>query len=94
MGGTTSALQTVQAKVGQMREAQEKPMSKDSASADMASIEIPPPFSSTLSDSLQLGPEDRLASADIELPQLPTETRSTDGWSRLWSWIPGTDSSR
>lgn len=84
MGGTTSGLQTVQAKVGQLREAQEK--STDNPMAEMASIEIPPPIPAT--EPLVLESEGK--SADIELPQIPVEGGSGGGWSKLWSWIPGT----
>lgn len=104
MGGTTSALQTVQAKVGEMRAAQtqlhDKPTRPANAAAELASIEIPtpPPTTTTTSSSItqpssvQPGVPGAGTSADIELPQVPTQSSSTSGWSSLWSWIPGTGS--
>jgi hypothetical protein len=83
MGGTTSALQTVQAKVGAMRTANEQSTHK--AVGEMADTGIALPVAE---------PEvyvDAGEAADVELPQVVSEDKRRS-WSSLWSWIPGTSS--
>lgn len=84
MGATTSGLQTVQAKIGQMREQQEQ--AATTPMADAAAVEISRPLSKESTMPIT-SPE---VSADSELPQIPQPTTPGSGWSRLWSWIPGT----
>lgn len=81
MGGTTSALQTIQGKVGEMRTANEQSAHK--AVGEMADTGI----------ALPIEEEEVIVNvgeaADVELPQAISESGG-GGWSSLWSWIPGT----
>lgn len=89
LGGTTSTLQAVQAKVGEMRESTSTtPTTTTTAAsqslAEAANIELSLDTSPT-SPLPDLAP----AAIDSELPQIPSGTESSSGWSRLWNWIPG-----
>lgn len=79
MGGTTSALQTVQAKVGEMRTATEQQTHK--AVGEMADTGIALPVPEEV--HVDVG-----EAADVELPQVVSGNKSS--WSSLWNWIPGT----
>jgi hypothetical protein len=81
MGGTTSALQTVQAKIGEMRTANE--VSTHKAVGEMADTGIALPVEE------EIVPVTVGEAADVELPQVVSESKGSS-WSSLWSWIPGT----
>jgi len=81
MGGTTSALQTVQAKIGEMRTANE--VSTHKAVGEMADTGIALPVEE------DVVPVTVGKAADVELPQVASEGKRSS-WSSLWSWIPGT----
>jgi hypothetical protein len=81
MGGTTSALQTVQAKIGEMRTANE--VSTHKAVGEMADTGIALPVEE------EIIPVTVGEAADVELPQVVSESKGSS-WSSLWSWIPGT----
>jgi hypothetical protein len=81
MGGTTSALQTVQAKIGEMRTASE--VSTHKAVGEMADTGIALPVEE------EIIPVTVGEAADVELPQVVSESKGSS-WSSLWSWIPGT----
>jgi hypothetical protein len=81
MGGTTSALQTVQARIGEMRTANE--VSTHKAVGEMADTGIALPVEE------EIVPVTMGEAADVELPQVISESKGSS-WSSLWSWIPGT----
>jgi len=81
MGGTTSALQTVQAKIGELRTANE--VSTHKAVGEMADTGIALPVEE------EIVPVTVGEAADVELPQTVSEQKGSS-WSSLWSWIPGT----
>lgn len=82
MGGTTSALQTVQAKVGEMRTAREQP--KVAAMGEVADIGMSVP---KLDSPVAEMPG---SAADVEIPQTGVPEKKGSSWSSLWSWVPGT----
>jgi hypothetical protein len=87
MGGTTSALQTVQAKVGEMRTATAvaTEQSKATPIAESANIGMPIAVPDSTRDETMAG-----VAADVELPQPAQQGERGSGWNSLWSWIPGT----
>ena len=82
MGGTTSALQTVQAKVGEMRTASEQ--TSKTGLGEVADVGMAMPVPSVEEVHVDAG-----EAADVELPQAITP-EGDRSWSSLWSWIPGT----
>jgi hypothetical protein len=84
MGGTTSALQTVQAKVGEMRTATEQSKVTTTPIGEVADIGISIP---KLESPVEEMPG---VAADMELPQTGIPEQAGSGWNSLWSWIPGT----
>jgi hypothetical protein len=91
MGGTTSGLQTVQAKIGNMRDATattQESSPPTTAIGDAASVgmALPPKTKEEL-------PVYAGEAADVELPQ-PVAKESSRGWSSFLSWIPGMGGAR
>jgi hypothetical protein len=86
MGGTTSALQTVQAKVGEMRTASEQ--TTKTGLGEVADVGMAMPVPPTDEIHVNAG-----EAADVELPQVIAPERG-GSWSSLWSWIPGTGTGR
>jgi hypothetical protein len=84
MGGTTSALQTVQAKVGEMRTASEQAAETRTGLGEVADVGMAMPVPSTEEIHVDAG-----EAADVELPQVIAPERG-GSWSSLWSWISGT----